>query len=425
MTSRRIHIAMIWLTVLVATPVLVAEDWPAWRGPRNNGTSTETGLPAKWSQNENLKWRFTLPGPGPSTPVVTGDYIFLTAADGDDLVLLCLDTSGKLRWRQIVGAGDRDIRQGESNMAAPSPVTDGEHVWAFVGTGELACYDMQGNECWEFDVEDRYHSFNLYWGMATSPLLDGDRLYLQLLHTNAQTVVALDKRTGKEIWQHQRDTDARSESRHSYASPVIYRHEGEAFLLTHGADYLVAHDLDDGSEIWRSGGLQNSLMYNPLFRLVATPAVVPGLIIVPSAKNGPVVALNPHGANGNITGAPKHQVWKRDKNTPDVPSPVVHDGLVYLCRENGQLLCLDAKTGEEIYFERAHSKRHRGSPVYADGKLYLMGMDGTVTVVKAGRKFEVLAKNRMDERIAASMAIADGTLYLRTYEALYAIAEEQ
>ncbi len=196
-------------------------------------------------------------------------------------------------------------------------------------------------------------------------------------------------------------------------------------MLTHGADYLVAHDLDDGSEIWRSGGLQNSLMYNPLFRLVATPAVVPGLIIVPSAKNGPVVALNPHGANGNITGAPKHQVWKRDKNTPDVPSPVVHDGLVYLCRENGQLLCLDAKTGEEIYFERAHSKRHRGSPVYADGKLYLMGMDGTVTVVKAGRKFEVLAKNRMDERIAASMAIADGTLYLRTYEALYAIAEEQ
>lgn len=399
-----------------------AENWPNWRGPRNDGTSIEKGLPAKWSKAENVRWRLELPGPGPSTPIVWQDRIFLTSADGDDLVLLCVNTSGKLIWKKVVGSGNFDVRQGESNAAAPSPSTDGEHIWVFLGTGVLACYDFDGNEVWKVNLQKRYKKFNLYWGMSSTPLLDGDRLYLQLLHTNEQLVLALDKFTGQEIWQHHRKTNASYECLHSYASPLIYRFDDQEFLLTHGADYIVAHRLEDGSEIWRCGGLQSSLFYNPSFRLVASPVAVPGLVVVPSAKNGPVLGLNPNGAKGNITNSKAYYRWKRKKNTPDVPSPLIHDGLVYLCRENGVLICIDAQSGEEVYKERAHNKRHRGSPVYADGKIYLMGMDGTVTVVKAGRAFEILAKNSVGERTAASLAISNGTIYLRSYKALYAIA---
>jgi outer membrane protein assembly factor BamB len=400
----------------------LAQNWPQWRGPRNDGTSTETGLPTKWSKTENVRWRLELPGPGPSTPIVWQDRIFLTSADGDDLVLLCVNTSGKLIWKKVVDSGNFDVRQGESNASAPSPSTDGEHVWVFFGTGALACYDFDGNEVWKVNLQKRHKKFRIYWGMSSTPLLDGDRLYLQLLHTNEQLVLALDKSTGQEIWQHRRKTNASYESLHSYASPFIYRFDDQEFLLTHGADYIVAHSLKDGTEIWRCGGLQKPRFYNPSFRLVASPVAVSGLIVVPSAKNGPVLGLNPNGAQGNITNAKAFYRWKRNKNTPDVPSPVIHNGLVYLSRENGVLICLDAQTGEEVYKKRAHNKRHRGSPVYADGKIYLMGMDGTVTVVKAGRTFEILAKNSVGERLAASLAISNGTIYLRSYKALYAIA---
>jgi outer membrane protein assembly factor BamB len=191
--------------------------------------------------------------------------------------------------------------------------------------------------------------------------------------------------------------------------------------LIHGGDYVTAHRLDNGQELWRSGGFQ-STDYNPYFRFIASPAIDDGYIVVPSAKNGPVVCIKPVDAKGNITTSAKDFHWKRSDNTPDVPSPLIHDGLVYLCRENGVLICLDATTGEEYYMERTHNARHRSSPVYADGKIYIVAYDGTVTVVKAGRKFEMLAQNKMGEIISATPAISNGTIYLRTQEALYAIS---
>ncbi len=400
---------------------IAAENWPRWRGPENNGISSSQGIPASWNKTENVKWRVALPGPAPSTPVIWGDRIFLTSGKGSDLLLLSLDKSGKTLWEKRLGGGNKDIRQGESNAASPSPSTDGEHVWVFTGTGVLACFDYDGREIWKYDVQDRYNNFSMYWGMSTSPLLDGDRLYLQLLHSNAQLVLALNKKTGKEIWTHQRDTDARVESLHSYASPVIYRHDGQEFLLTHGSDYIVAHNLKDGREIWRCGGFQSPSGYNDYFRFVSTPVVGPGIIIAPSAKNGPTVAINPKDAKGDITNSKANYHWKWDNNTTDVPSPLIHDGLVYICRENGVLFCIDAKTGEEVYKESVYRRRHRGSPVYADGKIFLVAIDGTINVIKAGREYELLATNEIDERMTASLAIADGTIYLRSYEALYAI----
>lgn len=401
-----------------------AEDWPRWRGPRNDGTSTETGLPASWSKTENIKWRVELPGPAPSTPIIWRDRIFLTATSGSSLVLMGLNTDGKILWQKTLGSGNYEIRQDESNAASPSPSTDGKYVWVKFGTGILACFDFEGNEIWRFDLQKRYQPFSMYHGMSSSPLLDGDRLYLQLLHTNEQLVLALDKNTGREIWKHTRKTDATEESLHSYATPFLYRFGKQEFLLTHGSDYVVAHDLKDGRELWRCGGLNNKQNYNPFFRFVASPVASSGLIVVPSAKNGPVLGLNPANATGDITQNKSDYHWRLTENTPDVPSPLVHDGLVYLCRENGVLICLDAKTGEQYYLERTHNQRHRTSPVYADGKIYLMATDGVTTVVKAGKKFEKLAQNTIEERVSASLAPANGVIYLRSYKALYAIAQK-
>ena len=265
----------------------VAENWPAWRGADHNGISSESNLPLQWSPDTNIKWRFELAGPAPSTPVIYGDHIFLTSTKGSQFTLMALGTDGKLRWEETVGDGNRDIRQGESNTAAPSPVTDGKHVWAFFADGSLVCMTVDGKRKWRTNLAKRYATFDTYHGMATSPLLDGDILYFQLLHSGAQVVLALDKSNGDEIWKHQRDTDARQESMHSYASPIMYRHGDREFLVTHGADYTVAHSLKDGSELWRSGGFQKADQYNGFFRFVSTPVASADLIVAPSAKERP------------------------------------------------------------------------------------------------------------------------------------------
>ena len=197
-------------------------------------------------------------------------------------------------------------------------------------------------------------------------------------------------------------------------------HGNHAGASQNGADFVIGHSLQDGHELWRCGDLNPKGNYNPTLRFVASPLAVPGLIVVPSAKNGPVFALQP-GISGNVTESTDAFFWKRANGTPDVPSPLAHDGLVYLCRENGNLVCLDAKSGEQFYEQRTTADRHRASPVYADGKVHLTARKGTVTVVKAGRQFELLAQNDLGEEISASPAIANGRIYLRTFKALYAI----
>lgn len=423
MRITRLRKSLLSLTCLLSTTAALADNWPQWRGPQNDGISQETGLPEKWSKTDNIAWRLPLPGPAGATPVVWEDSIFVTSATpGGELLLLSVGTDGQERWRQTVTSGDRAVRGDEGNSASPSPVTDGEHVWTFFANGVLGCYDFSGQEVWKENLQDLCGKFDIAFGMTSTPVLDGDRLYMQLLHSKDALVVALDKATGKEVWRHERKSDAHSECEHSYASPILYRDDQREFLLTHGCDYVVAHSLDDGRELWRCGGLNPKGTYNPTLRFVASPVAVPGLIVVPSAKNGPVLGLRPD-SMGDISDSSKAHRWVRPQNTPDVPSPLVVDGLVYLCRENGALICMDAKTGKEIYQERAFSDRYRASPVYADGKIYLTARGGVITVVKAGPKFEILASNDMQEPTSSSLAIANGRIYVRTFEALYAVGK--
>ena len=416
------------LSLGVTDHILLADQWPTWRGPTGNGISKEKNLPIEWSQTKNVAWSLPLPGPAGASPVVWGDQIFLTSTNSEgQLLLMAVGRNGKEVWRQIVAQGNKDVRGDEGNSASPSPVTDGQHVWVFFANGILGCYTVDGKEVWKFDVQDRYGKLEIAFGLTASPVLDQGVLYQQLIHgdgdakTREACVIALDAKTGREIWKVDRPSDAHSENESSYASAVLYNDGERKFLLSHGADFVVAHDLKDGHELWRCGDLNKKSNYDPTLRFVASPVVAKGLIVVPSAKKGPIIALKPNG-NGDITQNKELHWWSSPK-TPDVPSPLILGDLVYLCMENGDLAILRAKTGEQLDYQRTHRQRHRASPVYADGRIYLTARDGKVTVVKASEKVEIIAENELGEDISASPAISNGVIYLRSFQHLWAISQ--
>jgi outer membrane protein assembly factor BamB len=410
------------LTAGVAVPPPAsapAFNWPQWRGPDNDGISPEKDLPTTWAEDKNIAWTLKMPGKSGATPAIWGNRIFVTSADDNAIVVMCVSTDGKELWKSKLASGDKSFR-GEGNNASPSPVTDGKHVWAFAGTGDLACFDFDGKEVWHFNTQERYVKYHTNWGMHTSPLLDGDRLYMQLLNQNGAHVIALDKATGKEVWKVEHRSDGHGENKDSYASPIIWRKGKDAYLITHGNDYAIAHRLDDGKEIWRVGGLNPKESYNSFLRFVATPVATPDLIVVPSAKHHGVVGVKPD-AQGDVMPGSKYEAWRLKSGTPDVPSPLVYDGLVYLCDEDGWLVCLDAKTGAQQYRERLHAGVYRASPLAADGYIYLTAHEGLVTVVKAGPKFNRVAENKLPDDLYASPAVSNGRIYLRGWKALYAI----
>ena len=399
-----------------------AENWPQWRGPTGDGVSAETDLPSEWSAEKNIVWRRELPGAAGATPIVWDGFVFLTAGleREEEVALLCVDSKGEIRWQKSFA--DENWSARESNAASPSPVTDGTHVWAFASNGDLACFDFDGNEIWKTDLEDRYGRLKVGFSFASSPVLEGGHLYLQLLHANDWLVVALDKTDGGEVWKQERPSDARGESRQSYATSFLWRENGETSLIVHGADYATGHRLSDGAEIWRVGGLNPRSSYNSAFRFVSSPVARDGLAVIPTAKDGSTFGLKAP-LKGDVSSKESGLLWSVDA-TPDVPSPLIYGGLVYICRSNGELLCIDGAAGEELYREETTRGQHRSSPVYADGKIYLMSRSGVVTAVKAGREFEVVGRSGMGETTASSMAVSGGRIYIRTYDALYAVGKE-
>ena len=430
--------AVIAVSSLLALPCapVAAENWPDWRGPRHDGTATATGLPTDWSkEGKHLLWRTPLPGRAGATPCAWGDRIFLTSNEGDDLVVVGLSTKdGSILWKQKVGSGNQDARAGEGNSASPSPSTDGTHVWSLFGTGLLVCHTVDGEEVWRTDVNERFGRIDIQFGMTSTPVLDGGALYLQLIHgpmklddqTRTGKVVKLDAATGKTIWVVDRITDAQFECKHSYASPTIYRDQTRAFLVVHGADCITGHALEDGRELWRFGKLNgptdtNPKPHDPTFRFVASPGIVPGLIVVPTAKGGPTVALKVSEALTGDCSEKKDVVAWVNPRTPDVSTPLISGGLVYLLHNDGKLQCLDAVSGEELWFERTHTGQHRTSPLLADGRLWFGSNDGWVSIVGAGRTFDPINSIEVGEPVTASLLVADGMLFVRSYDALYCI----
>src|SRR5207302_1271189 len=242
-------------------------------------------------------------------------------------------------WKSKIGSEDRWIRGDEGNSASASPSTDGKNVYAFSTAGDLIAFDFDGKEVWKVDVQQRYGKFRIAFGLHSTPVLHGDRLYMQLIHDGGGQVVAIDTKNGNEVWKAERKSDGTNENKHSYASPCLWTNGKDAYLVTHGNDFAIAYSLDDGKEIWRVRMNPRGEKYHPTLRFVSSPVATPELIVVPSAKQMGIAGIRPD-ATGVIMPGDKSELWRQPNKTPDVSSPLAHDGLVYLCREAGCLLRL-------------------------------------------------------------------------------------
>ncbi len=417
-------LALTTLSFIVALSVASAENWPQWRGPMLNGVSNEKNLPVKWNTEENITWKLPMTDRSGSTPIIWDNYIFLNVADGTKtlgtLSFWVVDrTKGTVLWKKPLGTGDHMMRK--QNMSSPSPVTDGKNVWVLTGMGVLKAFDFKGNELWTRDIQKDYGKFGLNWGYGSSPLLHENALYVPVLHgmrtDEPSYILKLDKATGKTIWRHERPTQAIQESPDSYITPMLLKHNGAMELIISGGDCVTGHDLATGKELWRAYGLNPE--NNPFYRIVNSPVIADGLIYA-GAKNKPYLAIKA-GGRGDVTSS--HKAWSIDSG-PDVPTPVTDGKYLYIVRDNGGFLCLDAKTGKEIYPpQRLKPGTYSSSPVLADGKIYATNEEGFTVVVKAGPQFEVLAENALGDYCLSSPAISDGQIFMRTSGYLYCIGK--
>jgi outer membrane protein assembly factor BamB len=246
-----------------------------------------------------------------------------------------------------------------------------------------------------------------------------DHLYLQVMHRNAQLLLALDAATGSELWKVERKGYSKGESPDVYASAFIWEGEGGPLLITHGNDYCTAHQLETGAEVWRVAGLNPS--NNGAWRFVSSPLVTPKLIVVPSCKNGPTVGINPVGAKGSIDADNAAELW-RINYTPDVVSPLLVGDVVYLMGD-GPLTAVEAKTGKQIYKESLAKELHRAHMVATKDRIYIIGREGTTDVVEAGHTFKKIATNTLKDKFYSSPAVSGGRIYLRGWNYLWAIGK--
>jgi outer membrane protein assembly factor BamB len=419
-------------------------SWPQWRGPSSNGSSPSAhDLPVSWSPSQNVLWRTKLPSWSAATPVVWRDTVFVTSAEEgfsplgrgarwgaasqnegvpDKIFLIALSRKdGSIRWRQVVDSGNRLFRK--QNSASPSPITDGKNVWIMTGNGKLSCWTMSGKEVWKRDIQADYGRFGLNHGYASTPLLDGGRLYVEVLHgmhtDDPSYVFAVDKSTGKTLWRVERPTDAPHESPDNYATPQIASVGDVRQLIVSGADYVTGHDLDTGKELWRIGGFNPT--GNRANRTIASSVVIGGNVFTTSTRGRPFIAFRA-GGSGTITG--KAELWTNNLGA-DVPTPTTDGRYLYVLVDNGLVNCLEAETGKAAYQgQRIELGSYSASPLLADGKIYCINEDGTTTVLRAGPTFEVLGVSRLDALTLASPVAVDRQLFIRTGEHLYCIQKQ-
>lgn len=429
------------LITLVAIAGLAAanDSWPQWRGPNLDGTSTSTGLPVRWSTSENVAWRTKLPSWAAATPIIWGDTVFVTSAekgsslnrpnsrlfeggdaDRDQLYLIAISRQdGKIRWQQSIGRGNRIGNK--QNMASPSPVTDGEHVWVANGNGELRCFDFAGRQIWLRDLQADYGKFGVQFGYGSSPLLHQGVLYLQNLQgmftDDPSYVLAIDAKSGKTLWKVDRPTDGEHETPDSYSTATLAKVGEEFILIVSGAGYVTGHDLETGREVWRAGGLNPNNARN--YRTIASSLVVGDTVLVPSRRR-PFIAFRTDG-RGDVTESKK--LWSTDYG-PDVPTPTSDGERLYIIDDRGISLNLRVSDGGTIWDRtRIEPGTYSASPLLADGKIYAISEEGTTTVLKAGDEFEILAVNRLDDYTLASPAAAGNQIFIRTAEYLYCIGK--
>ena len=415
-------------------------NWPQWRGPEGQGVSSETGLPTEWSATKNIKWKTPIAGRGHSSPIVWEKRIFLTTAiegepipgkkagvthkmaDGSDFVhpdamgadrkhtfkVVALDReTGKILWERVAYEGPvSDSRHKKASFASSTPATDGKYVFAFFGTEGLYAYDYAGKLVWKQNLGTLGTASV---GYGVSPILHQNLVIMQCDDSGGKSfIAAFDKKTGKEVWRVARKVDL------TWSTPVLVRAGRRTELIASAAEAIIAYDPLTGKELWRHKGLESNA--------VTTPVVSNDLVVLTSGYPAKVVLAIKAGGSGDITGTPQ-LVWKYNKGTAYVPSPILYGDNLYLMTGNGSITGLEAGTGKVLY-EAARVPKpaaFMASPVAFEDKILLTSEEGDTYVIKAGAKHEVLRTNSLGEPVYASPAIADEKLFIRGEKHLYCI----
>lgn len=365
-------------------------NWPGFRGDGTNRSVTPD-LPLTWSPKENVAWREPLPGYGQSSPVIWDKTVFLTAVDGREkercIVLACDLSTGKRLWAKDFTASQKGKNNPSMSRAAPTPVVDGKHVYAFFESGDIAAFGHDGNTKWQRSLTTEFGAFKNHHGLGSSLAQTKNAVIVLVDHGGASYLLAADKATGKTLWKSDRKSGL------SWTSPVVAVSGGRELVIVSSNGTLTGYDAKDGSEVCSLGGLTGNLIPSPAVEgdLVVVGAGESGLTfdLKAAAKSNCCVRLRT--TDGRMT---FEKLWEGKRAVLQHASPVVLDGHVYLLTKSGLLHCLDLKTGEERYSERIDSQCW-ATPVAAGGRLYYFGKDGVTTVVAAGAVFEKLATNRL------------------------------
>ena len=440
------RIALTLILALIATGLgsftrnAAAGNWPQWRGPDGTGVSNEKNLPTEWGPTKNIKWKTPIEGRSHSSPIVWGNRVFLTTAiegavvpgakavkhvlEGDKEFLhpdsvgadhkhtfkvLCIDReSGKILWQSTAWEGTPyDNRHRKSSYAASTPTTDGKLVYAFFGTEGLYAYDFKGNLAWKAQLGNLG---TVGMGTGTSPILFENLVIVQCDEENGEAsfIVALDKKTGKEVWKTPRKVQV------SWSTPILVRTATRAELITSGTEFLISYDPATGKELWRHKGVESNAIPSPVAN-----SEMAYLVAGFPAKIAYAIKL---GQNGDLTGT-ANVPWKYEKGTAYVPSPILYGDYLYLTTDRGILTCIDAKTGE-VKYEGGRTPipaTFTASPVAFENKILMTSEDGDTFIIKAGPKHEILGTNSVGEPVYASPAIADGRIFIRGEKNLYCI----
>jgi outer membrane protein assembly factor BamB len=434
----KLHLRLL-LTAALLPVAVSAANWPQWRGPAFNGSTTEKNLPATWSKTDNIAWAADMPGPSAATPVIWDGHIFVNTTDNRTkaTAAMALDRkTGKVLWQHQVGISmGRDNR---SNFASPSPATDGKRVVFFYGNGDLVAYDFGGKQLWQRNIAKDYGDFAFQWTFSTSPLLHDGRLYLQVLQRDVPVngrggkpsgiesyLLALDPETGKTLWKHVRPADAVAESLEAFSTPVPHEFNGRKELLIAGGDCLTGHDPATGRELWRWG------TWNPTkighWRLVPSPVAGDGVILACAPKRDPIYAVKA-GGSGNLGEAGLHWVSSDRAVSSDVPTPLFYQGDFFVLSDVSRALSrVEPKTGKVKWsIETPGRSKFETSPTGADGKIYFMSFAGEVVVVNAedGKILHTVAMGEPGDDMTRSTVVAShGQLFIRTNARLFCVGK--
>lgn len=407
-------------------PAAHAGDWQNWRGPFYNGSTDETGLPSNFSKTDNVAWSVDLPGVASSTPIISGDCVFLSSTDtaADTLLAICFSRKdGKRLWQHEIAKGIR--KDTRSTYAGPSPATDGETVVFFFGNGDLVGYDFAGKQLWRKNMGP----FAFGWTYSTSPVIYEGIMYVQILQRGdgASVIVGMQPKTGEELFRHVRPTHAVAESQESFNTPMPYEFQGRKELLVAGGDYLSGHDLKTGKELWQWG------TWNPTqighWRLVPSPIAGDGIVLACAPKQDPIYAVK-LGGKGTLSDDAIAWVSREVREvSSDVPTPAFYDGDFFVLSDGRKALSrVEPKTGKVKWTVKTPGRqKYEASPLAADGKIYLLNFDAEVAIVNAdnGELLRTIPMESGEIRdfVRSSIVAAHGQLYIRTTNKLYCIGK--